>query len=74
MEDYTDVRNYGFHCSDDDHAKAFHRIVGPASMWSCSCKELDDLGKSGDRQCEVDWDDSDEGGSGLVFLFSQILK
>ena len=36
---YHDVRNYYFHCDDLKHLNAFHKVVGPLSTFSCSCKD-----------------------------------
>jgi len=35
IADYYDVRKHSFHCDQEDHVKAFHKIVGPVSQWSC---------------------------------------
>ena len=43
IEDYEDVRKHGFHCQDEEHVKAFHKIVGHHRNWSC-CRQHHELG------------------------------
>ena len=71
------MRKYYFHCEKPTHKKAFHKVVGPMSTFSCSCNSSKKDGEpqkpkfDADIDCE---DDANQPANDLLELIKPLLQ